>query len=62
MITCEKTVLRGPIVGDRLHRVPSIGADGFKACLPCTVVYVNPRHGFYTVRFDLGFREAYRFV
>lgn len=58
---CNKTAVRGPQVGDRLMEKPYFGIDDLKDPIPCTVVYVNEKHGFYTVQFDAGYRQAYKF-
>ena len=53
--------IRGPRVGDRLMKTPELGYENIKGTIPCTVVYVNEAHGFYTVQFDAGYRQAYKF-
>lgn len=40
---------------------PFFGIDNITRPIPCTVVHVNARHGHYTVRFEAGYREAFRF-
>ena len=42
-------------------RKPELGHDNIPDPIPCTVVYVNEAHGFYTVQFDAGYRQAYKF-
>ena len=61
MMYCNNTAVRGPQVGDRLIKKPYFGIDKLTARIPCTVVYVNEAHGFYTVQFDAGYRQAYKF-
>ena len=61
MRTCNGSVIRGPKIGDRLMRKPELGYDNIPDPIPCTVAYVNESHGFYTVRFDAGYRQAYKF-
>ena len=61
MRTCNGAIIRGPQVGDRLMRKPYFGIDNLTGPIPCTVVYVNPQHGFYTVQFDAGYRQSYKF-
>ena len=61
MMYCNNTAVRGPRVGDRLMRKPYFGIDNLPDPIPCTVVYVNEAHGFYTVQFDAGYRQAYKF-
>ena len=58
---CNNTPVRGPHVGERLMRKPYFGIDDLKEPIPCTVVYVNEAHGYYTVQFDAGYRQAYKF-
>ena len=40
---------------------PELGYDNIPDPIPCTVVYVNKAHGFYTVLFDSGYRQSYKF-
>lgn len=61
MRTCNGAIIRGPQVGDRLMKKPYFGIDDLKEPIPCTVVYVNAAHGFYTVQFEAGYRQAYKF-
>lgn len=61
MMYCNNTAVRGPQVGDRLIKKPYFGIDDLKDPITCTVVYVNEKHGFYTVQFDAGYRQAYKF-
>ena len=61
MMYCNNTAVCGPQVGDRLMRKPYFGSDNLPDPIPCTVVYVNEEHGFYTVQFDAGYRQAYKF-
>ena len=61
MMYCNNTAVRGPQVGDRLIKKPHFGIDNLTAPIPCTVVYVNKAHGFYTVLFDSGYRQSYKF-
>lgn len=55
-----------PKVGDRrMERPISISTGNgtgnvIPALRPCTVVYVNPEHWWYTVEFDSGLRESYK--
>ena len=58
---CNRTAVIGPKIGERLMRKPELGYDNMPGPIPCTVVYVNKAHGFYTVLFDSGYREAYKF-
>lgn len=55
-------------VGTRLEMVPTINdyknQPGCTKKLPCTVVYINRPHRFFTVQFDFlygSFRESYKF-
>ena len=61
MMYCNNTAVRGPQVGDRLLKKPYFGLDNLTDPSPCTVVYVNDANGFYTVQFDAGYRQAYKF-
>ena len=61
MMYCNNTAVRGPQVGDRLMEKPYFGIDNLTDPIPCTVVYVNESHGFYTVLFDSGYRQSYKF-
>ena len=61
MVCGNNTAVRGPQVGDRLLKNPHFGIDNLTDPIPCTVVYVNEAHGFYTVQFDAGYRQAYKF-
>ena len=61
MMYCNNTAVRGPQVGDRLMKKPYFGIDNLDGPIPCTVTYVNEAHGFYTVQFDAGYRQAYKF-
>ena len=61
MMYCNNTAVRGPQVGDRLIKKPYFGIDNLTDPIPCTVVYVNEAHGYYTVQFDDGYRQAYKF-
>ena len=58
---CNRTAVIGPKIGERLMRKPELGYDNIPDPIPCTVVYVNKAHVFYTVLFDSGYREAYKF-
>ena len=42
-------------------RKPELGHDNIPDPIPCTVVYVNKANGFYTVLFDSGYRQSYKF-
>ena len=61
MMYCNNTAVRGPQVGDRLIQKPHFGIDNLTDPIPCTVVYVNEAHGYYTVQFDAGYRQSYKF-
>ena len=61
MMYCNNTAVRGPQVGDRLIKKPYFGIDNLTDPIHCTVVYVNKAHGFYTVQFDAGYRQSYKF-
>ena len=61
MMYCNNTDVCGPQMGDRLRKKPYFGIDNLEDPIPCTVVYVNEAHGFYTVQFDAGYRQAYKF-
>lgn len=52
-----------PKVNDRLMRIMTTAADEIDEVLrPCTVIFVNEPHQFYTVRFDdSGVIESYKF-
>ena len=52
--------LRFPSVGQAAQAHPYFGIDNVPGKLPCTVVSVNRRHGYFTVQFPSGYREAYR--
>ena len=41
-------------------RKPELGHDNIPDPIPCTVTYVNEAHGFYTVQFEAGYRQAFR--
>lgn len=58
---CNGAIVHGPKIGDRLMRKLELGHDNIPESIPCTVVYVNEAHGYYTVLFDSGYREAYQF-
>ena len=58
---CNGSTVNGPKIGERLMRKPELGHDDLPAPIPCKVVYVNEVHGFYTVKFDAGYRQAYKF-
>lgn len=62
MTLCTGAVLTGPRVGDRLMKKPHFGIDSVPAPIPCTVIYVNKAHGFYTVLFDVGYRQSFAFT
>lgn len=51
-----------PKVGDRVEREMYIGSSVDKKIMPGTVVYVNHRHLYYSVLFDLGFKEDFKCV
>lgn len=59
---CNGAVPRLPSIGDRVRELISYGMDrdGEKRMQPGTVAYVNERHGYYLVLFDIGIRECYR--
>ena len=61
MMYCNGTAVNGPKIGERLMRKPELGHDNIPDPIPCTVVYVNEAHGFYTAQFDAGYRQAYKF-
>ena len=61
MMYCNGTAVNGPKVGDRLMRKPELGNGNIPDPIPCTVVYVNEAHGFYTGLFDSGYRQSYKF-
>ena len=42
-------------------RKPELGHDNIPDPIPCTVVYVNRKHLYYTAQFDAGYRQAYKF-
>ena len=55
-------------VGTQLQMVPTINIyknqPVFNKKLPCTVVYINRKHRFFTVEFKFlygSFRESYKF-
>ena len=58
---CNRTAVIGPKIGERLMRKPELGYDNIPDPISCTVVYVNKAHGFYTVLFDSGYRQSYKF-
>lgn len=60
MYTCTGAPLTPPKIGDRLYHKPFFGIDNLAHPLPCTVVYVNEAHSFYTVRFEAGYRQSYK--
>lgn len=53
-------------IGDRLKRRPTANDDKLgrhtnsSAPLAGTVVYIHPKRRFFVLRFDTGFREAFR--
>ena len=57
---CNRTAVIGPKIGERLMRKPELGYDNIPDPIPCTVVYVNKAHVFYTVQFDAGYRQSYK--
>ena len=61
MKLCNGAPIRAPKPGDRLMKKPHFGSDTLPGPIPCTVVYVNEAHGFYTVLFDSGYRQSYKF-
>ena len=61
MMYCNGTAVNGPKIGERLMHKPELGHDDLTAPITCTVVYVNEAHGFYTVQFDAGYRQSYKF-
>ena len=61
MMYCNNTAVCGPQMGDRLMKKPYFGIDNLTDPIPCTVVYVNDAHGFYTVQFDAGYRQSCKF-
>lgn len=42
-------------------RKSELGYENIPDPIPCTVVYVNRKHLYYTVQFDAGYRQAYKF-
>ena len=62
MMLCTGQVICGPQVGQRVIAIPYYGCDMTKIPQPGTVVDVNEAHGHYTVLFDVGYRENYRFL
>ena len=42
-------------------RKPDLGYENIPGPIPCTVVYVNRKHLYYTAQFDAGYRQAYKF-
>lgn len=55
-------------IGTQLQMVPTINIykyqPGFNKKLPCTVVYINRQHRFFTVEFKFlygSFRESYKY-
>ena len=58
---CNRTAVIGPKIGECLMRKPELGHDNVPDPIPCTVVYVNEAHGYYTVQFDAGYRQSYKF-
>ena len=61
MMYCNGATVNDPKIGARLMRKPELGHDHIPDPIPCKVVYVNEAHGFYTVQFDAGYRQAYKF-
>lgn len=56
-------------VGTRLELIPTINDYKYHPSRvkkrPCTVVYINRPHRFFTVQFDFmygSFRESYKFI
>ena len=49
-----------PRLGQRIHAHPYFGIDNVKGLLPGIVTHVSDK-GWFTVTFDQGYREAYRF-
>lgn len=62
MKLCNGKSLAGPKLHSRVRAVPYFGIDDLKHPIPGTVDYVNEAHGFYTVRFDAGYRQSYHFM
>jgi len=49
-------------VGERRMESPCFGGDRTEPPLPCTVLRVNEKHRYYTVRFDkLGFCQSFKY-
>ena len=53
-----------PKIGDQLIHVPTfnrVGIGDLETPMPCTVVYVNEAHCYYTVQFkETGIKESYK--
>ena len=49
-----------PKLGQKVYARPEFGIDNLRDRLPATVTYVSEK-GWFTVTFELGYREAYRF-
>ena len=58
---CNNTAVRRPQVADRLIKKPYFGIDNLTDPIPCTAVYANEAYGFYTVQFDAGYSQSYKF-
>lgn len=58
---CTGQEARLPRVGQRVNAHPYIGIDSVKGMMPAIVTYVNPVKGWFTVYFEPGYKEAFRF-
>jgi hypothetical protein len=58
--TCTNREIRLPRLGQRVYARPEFGIDNLREKLPATVTYVSNK-GWFTVTFERGYRQAYRF-
>lgn len=47
-------------VGDKRAEIPKIEGVAIRKPMPCRVIYVHPKHRFYTVEFDFPRERAIR--
>lgn len=61
LIACNGARIAGPKVGQRTMEASFFGSEQSRTLQPATVIYVNYDHGYYTVQFDIGYRESFPF-
>jgi hypothetical protein len=57
---CKNQEIRLPRVGQTVYAHPYFGIDSLRGKIPAIVNYVSDK-GWFSVTFELGYREAYRF-